>query len=290
MKFFSQILLIFLFHFSAHSQSIDLVYKETFGEFNDASAFAVDQYGNFYIADQGGNAVYKYSKDFTLTASFGGFGWNENSFDNPTDIAVSFDLYLYVCDFNNNRVQHLDRNLNYISSIKGNQSAGRKETFGYPKSITIAGDGELFVLEVENKRIIKYDAFRKFIRNFGGLGSGAGEFKNPKKIRSDNNSIYVIDENRLMQYDTFGNFIGIVPVREDVMGMAFLEKNILLAIGEGIICLDSKTGIEKKLTFEDILYGSTKKPDLNKIKDILISGNYLYILTDKNISAFLIKK
>jgi len=290
LKFFSQILLIFLFHFPAHSQSIDLVYKETFGEFSDASAFAVDQYGNFYIADQGGSAVYKYSKDFTLTASFGGFGWNENSFDNPTDIAVSFDLYLYVCDFNNGRVQHLDRNLNYISSIKGNQSTGRKETFGYPKSITIAGDGELFVLEVENKRIIKFDAFRKFIRDFGGIGSGAGEFKNPQKIRSDNNSIYVIDDNRLMQYDTFGNFIGIVPVREDVMGMAFVEKNILLAIGEGIICLDAKTGIEKKLTFEDILYGSTKKPDLNKIKDILISGNYLYILTDKNISAFLIKK
>jgi DNA-binding beta-propeller fold protein YncE len=94
--------------------------------FQDAVALSVDQLNNIFIADAGNNMVYKYSSDYKLLSSFGGFGWNEYSFDFPIDISVSYDLVVYVCDYNNNRIQLLDRNLNYIHSISGDNE---KELF-----------------------------------------------------------------------------------------------------------------------------------------------------------------
>jgi len=283
LSYLFKILLLFFAAITLYSQNIQLKFLSSFGEFKDASGMTKDQYNNFYIADIGANRLFKYSDKQVLVAGAGGYGWNNNSFDAPQDIASSFDLYLYVCDFNNNRLQHLDKDFNYISSIKNLEGSTKKEEFGYPKSIALTSDGEIFFLDSENKRIVKLDAFRNFIRDFGGIGYGEGELTEPSKIRCDNrNNLFVIDGKKLFKFDPFGNFLSVIELDVMISGISFYKNLYVLLSMESIRFIDPNTMNETAYLFKDILPENGTISSGFSPKDILVFENTLYLLS-KNV-------
>ena len=64
------------------------------------------------------------------------------------------------------------------------------DVFDQPTSVAIAPNGDIFVAEGHaptfgNSRITKFDKNGKFIKSFGHVGSGEGEFKSPHVIAFD---------------------------------------------------------------------------------------------------------
>ncbi len=82
--------------------------------------------------------------------------------------------------------------------------------FSVPYDVAVDNDGNVYVAELGNHRIQKFDGFGNFITTWGSQGSGNGQFDNPTGIAVDSDgNVYVTDSrnNRIQKFDYMGNFI-----------------------------------------------------------------------------------
>jgi DNA-binding beta-propeller fold protein YncE len=88
--------------------------------------------------------------------------------------------------------------------------------FYQPNDVLVAPNGNIFVSEGHssaegaNARILKFDRTGKFLKSFGKLGKGPGEFDQPHALAMDSKGfLYVGDRsnNRIQILDQEGNFI-----------------------------------------------------------------------------------
>ena len=169
------------------------IYQGSIGKFNNASSFHINSAGFLYITDSGNNDVYKMDTLGKIIKTTGGYGWAEATFDNPLHIFATA-LSIYVTDKNNHRIQRFDKDLNPISSLSTRDNDDPNSRFGYPLSCVISAQGDMFILDSENKRILKFDLFGNFIQNFGGYDYGKYALNNPIAMAGDqNNNLYVVD-------------------------------------------------------------------------------------------------
>jgi hypothetical protein len=89
--------------------------------FEGLADVAWDAQGNIFVADGIGNAarVAKFTPDGMFVKSFGSKGSDNDKFAGPSSIQVDASGNVYVADPGNHRIQVLDNNLNYKSSITG---------------------------------------------------------------------------------------------------------------------------------------------------------------------------
>jgi sugar lactone lactonase YvrE len=88
------------------------------------------------------------------------------------------------------------------------------DTFSGPADVVVAPGGEIFVADghvaMSNGRVVKFSRDGKFIKAWGKLGAGPGEFNVPHSIAMDSRGrIFVADRsnNRLQIFDQDGKFI-----------------------------------------------------------------------------------
>ena len=121
------------------------------------------------------------------------------------------------------------------------------EALTQPTSVAIAPNGDVFISEGHNQnpqappetvsRISKFTPDGKFIKSFGKLGSGPGEFRGPHDIAMDaQGRLFVADRGnmRIQILDQDGNYLGQwkqfsrpsgVYVRDDMIYVADSESN-----------------------------------------------------------------
>jgi DNA-binding beta-propeller fold protein YncE len=101
--------------------------------FDRPTGVAVLPDGTIFVSDGHGrnDRVMKFAKDGTFIKSFGRHGSGPGEFDQPHDINFDSQGRVFVADRNNNRVQILDREGNFIASWK---------QFGRPSGIYIKND------------------------------------------------------------------------------------------------------------------------------------------------------
>lgn len=78
-------------------------------------------------------------------------------------------------------------------------------------AIAFATDGSFFVLDVGNRRVQKFDADRHFVKAWGSLGSGPGQYKDPVGIAiGPDGRLHVLDDVRgvVETYDADGTVLG----------------------------------------------------------------------------------
>jgi hypothetical protein len=249
-------------------------YVTSFGEFSDAASFSVNAAGIFYISDTGSDEIYKYDTLGTFIKEAGGFGWDNNSFDDPVDIFVS--------DKNNHRIQQYDKDLNYISQLSTRDSRNNDEVFGYPLSCATSLQGDLYILDSENNRVIKFDLFGNFIQNFGGYDAGDFSLEKPVKLAvSPVNNIYVLDKSRIIVFDQYGNGTESIHLGDSFKNLNIVFNKLTVNSDSEIFIsvLNSADKALSKLT----LMGIDEKPE---IISSLIYNNRLYILTPNEILVF----
>lgn len=276
-KFYMLILLIGLLN-TLNAQKL-ASYGEI-GSFQSASSISINQAGFIFIADAGSNEIIKLDTLGNVLKIIGGYGWSASAFDFPTDI-FSNTLNVYVADRNNDRIQIFDKDLNYLSEISSGKYLDQKFQFRYPTSISVNSQGDLYLLDSDNTRILKYNFRGDLLTEIGGYESSSYILTDPKAFTINNaNQIFVIDSRSLIVYDQFGSL-----VTKQELDHYFNNINSFL----NIITLTSNDKIETIINgMNNSIFDLTSFiPELKeKIIDSVILNNKLYLLTEKTILIF----
>ena len=277
-----KIVLLFLCYFFFRNllTAQTLVSSGQIGNFNSASSFSVNPAGFIFVSDSGKNEIIKLDTLGNVIKLVGGYGWAESSFDNPIDVFAN-TLKVYVSDKNNNRIQMFDKDLNYLSQFSTQSSGDDRSAFRYPTGAAVSTQGDLFILDSDNNRILKYNMNGEFQLTIGGYDAGSFSLSVPKQFALTNKEILVIDSDWLVVFDQFGN--GIKKIK-----LPFIPNNINEAFQN--ICVNDKSQIiffnEPNLENENFNQ-ITFTPNIEEeIVDSFVFNNKLYLLTKSSIFIF----
>jgi hypothetical protein len=273
------LLLVIIIYGAIFGQTYE--YKKSIGQFTDAASLSINAVGFVYVSDKATNMVYKLDTLGTVLTSIGGYGWQNGSFDGPVDI-FSNALNVFVTDKNNHRIQQFDKDLNYISQLYKRDSKNPDARFGYPLGCVVSNLGDLYVLDQENKRVVKYDLAGNFYLKFGGFEDSKYTITDPRKIGvAKDNRVYVLNGNAIYAYDNFGNGVKKMEMGFEISNFNTFGDNILLFYGKDLILGDLITGVTKNL-----LIHFPERYDFSKIVSFTMFNSVLYILTTNEIQIY----
>jgi DNA-binding beta-propeller fold protein YncE len=136
-------------------------------------------------------------------------------FNVPSDLATNPQGNLYVLDAGNDRIQVFDPEGHFMR-MWGKSGSGEGE-FNFSRedgnligAIALDTQGSVYVADNANQRIQKFDPQGKFLMEWGGKGTGDGQFLSPIGITVDQQgNIYVIDDSRdeVQKFDKTGKFL-----------------------------------------------------------------------------------
>jgi sugar lactone lactonase YvrE len=182
---------------------------------------AVAKDGTLYVADRGGNRVWRYSPDHQLSV-YAGTGEAGDSGDgaaaqaaklhSPIGLAVDDQRgYVYIADSGNNRIRRVDKN-GVISPAAGaggfygddgDGGPALQAHLSFPFGVAIARDGTLFISDTGNNRVREVTPSGQ-INALAGTGQGGftgdggaavtAEFSAPEGIAVDSaGDLFVAD-------------------------------------------------------------------------------------------------
>jgi DNA-binding beta-propeller fold protein YncE len=136
-----------------------------------------------------------------------------NQFNVPAGVATDAAGNLYVMDTNNSRVQKFDSQGNFVLMWG---SAGNEEgQFGdildaHEGHLAVDTQGNVYVIDLKNLRIQKFDSNGNYLIQWGTEGNGEGQFTHPFDIAIDSqNNVYVSDigTSTIQKFDETGRFL-----------------------------------------------------------------------------------
>jgi len=190
--------------------------------------------GIIYVADTGNNLVRLFKSNGVFIESIGGFGFADDQFDMPTDIWARSIVNIYVADYNNQRLQRYDRQMNFISSLLDNEALDQQFQFGEVSSCAVTAQNDLFLLDHRDFKVIKFNRSGNAEHAFGQLESDHGELINPQQLdiwQGDKLIVSDADLPGIYIFDLFGNFIRTISDKrfKHPHGLAVSSEMIFLA-------------------------------------------------------------
>jgi DNA-binding beta-propeller fold protein YncE len=170
----------------------------------------IDPDGNLYIADTGNNRILKCNQRGEMLREVGGFGFDKEQFDRPADVWAGNGLDVFVVDYNNQRLERYDKDLNYIAPYYSDELQDESLQFGYPTAVGFSPNGEIFLADHEFNRVLRIDSFGKPKASFGDFNWGEGRLSRPAKILlTARREIFVSDSTAeaIVEFDYYGNFV-----------------------------------------------------------------------------------
>jgi len=251
------------------------------GRFVNASSFYINSAGLIYVSDINTDEITVLDTLGNLVKNIGGYGWRQSAFDNPADIFADA-LKVYVADKNNHRIQRFDKNLNFNFQILTRQSDVEQERFGYPLSAVMSNQGDIFILDSENSRIVKFDIFGNFLQNFGGYDYGNYALQKPIQLAvSMQNNIFVIDGNQVIIFDQYGNGSGKITGIEEFTSIRIIFEWLTVTSKDKIYTANLRS---PEISLKEILLEGIEGK--LEIVSALIFNNKLFVLSKKEILIF----
>lgn len=252
---------------------------ENIGSFEQAEAFFINPAGNIFVTDISRNEVAKIDTLGNLLQDIGGYGWSESAFDEPVDIYAN-TLRVYVTDKNNNRIQVFDKDLNFIFDFNTNSETFEGLTFAYPTSCAVSNQGDFFILDSDNNRILKYNPVGGFLLQIGNYDAGEFMLKSPRKMAiSPDGKIFVIDEINIFVYDQFGT--GLLKLSPD-----FIPININITFSNLVVNSADKIKYVNLKNSNNRFDEFSFEEENIVIKDCAIFNQKIYILTENTILIY----
>ncbi len=146
----------------------------------------VDHDGTKYVTDTGRDQVLVYDRDNRYLRAYGVQGQFK-----PGDVAIAGDR-LYITDLSHHAIEVLDKDSGK-TLFKFGATGSKDGELYHPTNLALAG-GYLYVADTGNYRIQKYTLDGTFVRSYGQIGSGLGQFARPKGVALDaDGRMYVVD-------------------------------------------------------------------------------------------------
>ncbi len=233
--------------------------------------------GNIAVVDQGINSILTISPRNEVVSTVGGKGLSGDAFDLPTDICSSFLLDLFVVDHNNRRVLRFDKHMNVVQTYSEENIDKRAGRF-QPIASAVTAQGDIFILEQDQKRVAVFNSRGQFVRDLGTFNGSVHALAEPKDIViSPDENVFVLDKNRIVIYDIFGN---VLTVRElgpgvEPTSIAFGNRSLIITAPDciRIVPLDSNPSFSIRRS--SLIGAEVNEPFV----DAVISGSSCIILT-----------
>ncbi len=206
------------------------------GQFNLPRGIARDGEGNFFVTDAENKRVQKFDPSGKWLLSFGSKGNEDGQFaaisedstgTGPGGIAVDKEGNIYVADTWNHRIQKFDRDGRFVTKWGSFLSLAdpnapneqdKNSRFYGPRGVAVGPDGNVYVTDTGNKRVLIFDPSGKPLREISsGLTpqkltdkypfNQPGELNEPVGIAVDGaGNVYVADTNngRIQKFDSAG--------------------------------------------------------------------------------------
>lgn len=257
------------------------------GPFTSATRCVVSPQGWIYVSDAEDHRVYRFTSLTAQPRSVGGFGWGTTSFDRPIGLATD-GLSLYVADNNNHRIQRFDRNLNFLSTFSTRDTNVARARFGFPTGVALSRQGDLFVLETENPRVLKFTPQLQLERAFGGIESERARLQQPVKILvSREDRVYVLEPHRIVEFDYFGNLVRTIGdgVLHNARGFDADTQGLLVVTDDVLY----RFSLDGRKTAELPVSAILASVPLAPLRDVVLLNDRLLLLTAHHLVVLTVR-
>jgi uncharacterized protein (TIGR03663 family) len=168
------------------------------GEFNHPRGIAVAPDGGIYVVDSDNHRIQVFDAAGTFLREWGGQGNAPGQFQEPWGIWVDAAGLVYVADTWNHRIQVFDADGTFLrqwgrfGEVVG--AVGGTTVFYGPRDVVVDDEGQVFVSDTGNKRIVVFDQQGNLLDQWGGGGITAGAFEEAVGLALDSQGqLYVAD-------------------------------------------------------------------------------------------------
>ena len=139
------------------------------GKLDSPSGIAFDLKGNLLVVDTGNNRVQKFSTDGKFIETIISED-EDNSLNMPWGIAVNHNGEIIISDWRNNRICLFDNKGKFIKSFGeiAKSLEGDMLQLDGPAGLSIDDDGDIYVADRNNNRVVVYDRDGKYVTQFTG--------------------------------------------------------------------------------------------------------------------------
>ena len=203
--------------------------------FTQASAMIKGMDG-FIVSDKAEHKIYLFNSDGKLLIEAGGHGAGVQSFHAPSDIASNNGLKIYVADKENGRIQILDHQLHYLSSLDITRAnvdyAMGLDSFSAtrswkPEKICLLDSGHLQVWDAQAKGIHRFNSKGDYL-GFSALSEAMGRI-NFMYCKADYIKLYSTQSQKIARMSINGLWLGSYDFTQD----RAYESNIFLTTYAG---------------------------------------------------------
>ena len=182
-----------------------------------AASVAFDANGHLFVLTRGDKTFYEFNPDGSFVRSFG-----DKLFTRSHGLRIDRDGNLWATDVGGHVVVKMNRDGQPLLTIgtrgeggEWNEATGAHK-LNQPNDVVIAANGDVFIAQGHtpgaegDARVLKFDKAGKFIKSWGGKGSGPGQFQVAHGIAIDGKGlVWVADrENQRIQvFDQDGKFV-----------------------------------------------------------------------------------
>ena len=145
---------------------------------------------------------------YRQAAVWGGSGHGPGKFCAPCGLAVDQQGYVYVVEYENDRVQKFRPDGSFIRMW--GRSGKDHGQFANPAAVAVDSKGNVYVVDSSNDRIQKFGADGKFIIAWSGPVSGHTRFTDPSGVAIDSaDNVYVVTDwsHRIWKFTADGRFL-----------------------------------------------------------------------------------
>jgi DNA-binding beta-propeller fold protein YncE len=167
----------------------------------------------------------------------------------PIGIAVTAGGDLFLSDPDNHRVLKLDGNGRLLSVLGSGGRGSGEYGFNTPGSLLLDGAGNLYVVDILNSTVKKYNPTGRFLLSIGQAGDAEGAFSRPKAVAVDGEGNIYVTDSLLTAVEVFGptgvyrGFVGRVDPDEKESESLFRFPHGLKIVGDKLYVVDRLAGL-----------------------------------------------
>jgi sugar lactone lactonase YvrE len=241
----------------------------TTASLDDPTSVALDDQGNFFIADSRNSRIRKVNistEIITTVAGNGDVGFSGDgdlaskaSLNQPTGLVFDSQGNFFIADSGNNRIRKVTLSTGIINTIAGNGAAGFSgdnqlainASLNSPSSIFLGRDGSLFIADSGNNRIRKIDG-NGIISTIAGNGRLGADGDGALAINASLNNPFglALDINgNLLIADTGNNKIRQVDLKTGLI-KTLVGSGVRGYIGDGRVAINANLNAPKNITVD----------------------------------------